>query len=139
MKSQAGISCIWFISLAVWFSSAGIVCGVGNLQLVSARDSTMAAPAGGSGNSDLPIISADGRYVVFASTAGNLVSDPNAGPVSGLGPRSLQVFVRDRFAGTTSLVSVNLAGVPGNGDSFPAAISTNGQFVLFESAAGDLV
>ncbi len=30
-------------------------------------------------------------------------------------------------------------GSPGNGDSFSTAVSTNGQFVLFESAASDLV
>jgi len=139
MNSHEGTKWIWSLFLAAWFSSAGAAWGVGHLQLVSARDSTIAAPAGGTGNSDLPIISADGRYVVFASVADNLVSNPYAGPVSALRPRSLQVFVRDRVTGTTSLISANLAGAPGSGDSFPAAISTNGQFVLFESAASDLV
>ncbi len=43
------------------------------------------------------------------------------------------------FALTTTLLSANLAGLPGTGDSFPDAISTNGQFILFESNAGDLV
>ncbi len=108
------------------------------LQLVSARASALGTPAGGNGTSDLPIVSADGRYVLFASTAGNLVTNANPSPVSALTPRSMQVFIRDRMAGTTTLVSVNAAGYGGNGDSFPDGISTNGQFVLFESAASDL-
>ncbi len=111
----------------------------GDLQLVSARITGTASPAGGNGNSDLPILSADGRYVVFASSAINLVTNPYAGPVSGIAPRSTQVFVRDRVAGTTVLVSVNVNGLPGNGESFPDGISANGRYVLFESAAGDLV
>jgi hypothetical protein len=111
----------------------------GDLQLVSAPSPGTASPAGGNGNSDLPIVSADGRYVVFTSSAINLVTNPYAGPVSGLAPRSTQVFVRDRVAGTTTLVSMNLNGLPGNGESFPDGISANGQYVLFESAASDLV
>ncbi len=111
----------------------------GGLQLVSAPVPGSASPAGGNGNSDLPILGADGRYVLFASSAINLVTNPYARPVSGLAPRSSQVFVRDRVAGTTTLVSMNLSGLPGNGESFPDGISANGQYVLFESASSDLV
>jgi hypothetical protein len=128
-----------FLLHTVCFLIAAASSHAGNLQLVSARSPTIISPAGGNGNSDLPIISADGRYVLFASAALNLVTNPYAGPVSGLAPRSTQVFVRDRLAGTTTLVSADVSGLPGNGESFPDAISTNGQFVLFESAASDLV
>ncbi len=53
------------------------------------------------------------------------------------------VFVRDRAAGTTELVSVALGGGPGDGpsgygSSTTAAMSTNGRFVLFVSIADDL-
>lgn len=128
-----------FLLCVSGFLLAAISAQGGNLQLVSARAPGIVSPAGGNGNSDLPILSADGRYVLFASAALNLVTNPYAGLVSGLAPRNMQVFVRDRVAGTTTLVSQNVNGLPGNGESFPDAISTNGQFVLFESTASDLV
>ncbi len=110
------------------------------LQLVSPRDSSLPAVAGGGGLSGLPIVSPDGRYVLFASTANNLMVMSNGAPMPVTIMPSLNVFVRDRASNITTLVSVNLTGTGGgNGDSFPAGISTNGQYVLFESAASDLV
>jgi hypothetical protein len=74
---------------------------------------------------------------LFASTANNLTLTNNNHFVL---PRRFNVFLRDRLASNTTLVSVNLAGTGGgNGDSFPTGISTNGQIVLFESSASDLV
>jgi Tol biopolymer transport system component len=107
------------------------------LQLVSQFHPSFAPPAGGNGDSGLPIVSADGRYVLFAGTANNLTLTNNNNSVL---PQRRNVFLRDRASGTTTLVSANLAGTGGgNGDSLPMGISTNGQFALFESAAGDLV
>src|SRR6266850_1037495 len=108
-------------------------------QLVSQRGASP-APAGGSGDSWGAIISPDERCVLFASTANNLVLTTNgtALPIPGV-PR-LNVFLRDRTNGTTTLVSANLAGTGGgNGDSIPTALSTNGQFACFESSASDLI
>ena len=108
-------------------------------QSVSVRDPGQAAPAGGSGDSWTPILTPDGRYLLFASLANNLVLNAasNALPVS-LAPH-LNVFLRDRTSGQTTLVSVNLAGTGGgNGDSLPTAISDDGRFALFESSASDL-
>jgi Tol biopolymer transport system component len=108
-------------------------------QLVSQRG-TVPAPSGGSGDSWGAIISPDGRFVLFASTANNLVLITNgtALPIPSV-PR-LNVFIRDRTNGTTTLVSVNQAGTGGrNGDSIPTALSTNGQFACFESSASDLI
>ena len=108
-----------------------------SIQPVSQPGSSFAPAAGGDGSSGLPIVSADGRYVLFASTANNLVLTNNNNSVL---PQRMNVFLRDRVSNTTTLVSVNLAGTGGgNGDSFPTAISTNDQFVLFESGASDLV
>ena len=60
------------------------------------------------GKSDQPSISADGRYVAFASEASNLASgDTN---------KVSDVFVRDRQTNITSRVSVGKSGVQGNGD-----------------------
>lgn len=107
------------------------------VQLVSASGPSFPAKLGGSGDSGLSIISKDGRYVLFASTANNLTLTNNNNSVL---PCRFNVFLRDGIRQTTTLVSVSQNGTGGgNGDSFPAGISTNGQFALFESSASDLV
>lgn len=108
-------------------------------QLVSAVGPVQGLAAGGGGDSLGPIISVDGRYVLFASVANNLVPLP-ASPPPSVGPAPLNVFLRDRTNGTTTLLSINLDGTGGgNGDSLPIGISTNGRFALFESSASNLV
>ncbi len=110
------------------------------IQLASPRDGSLPAVAGGGGSSLMPIVSPDGRYVLFASTANNLALMNNGAPMSVQPLPSMNVYLRDRASSTTTLVSVNLAGTGGgNGDSLPAGISTNGQYALFVSAASDLV
>jgi Tol biopolymer transport system component len=110
------------------------------LQLVSQPDPSLLTSAGAGGDSVDAIISPDGRYVLFASTAGNLILNSNGVAIPSLFPASMNVYLRDRTNGTTRLVSVNLSGTGGgNGNSWPQGISTNGQYVLFESVASDLV
>lgn len=110
------------------------------IQLVSQHGSTLPPVAGGGGSSQLPITSADERYVLFASTANNLTVMSNGIPMPVATMPCLNVYVRDYASNTTTLVSVNIAGTAGgNGDSLPVGISTNGQCVLFESTAGNLV
>jgi Tol biopolymer transport system component len=77
--------------------------------------------------------------VLFASTAQNLVAAASNAPTSSPHPVWFNVFLRDRTNGTTTLVSVNLAGTGGNGYSLPVTLSTNGQYALFVSSASDLV
>jgi Tol biopolymer transport system component len=110
------------------------------LDLASPADSSIQPPAGGGGDSWKPVLSPDGRFVLFASTANNLVlAGTNTSFLSQM-PGNLNVFLRDRTNGTTTLVSINLAGTGGgNDDSIPTGLSTNGQFALFESTASDLV
>jgi len=85
----------------------------------------------GNGPSFHPAISRDGRFVAFASITSTLVPG---------GSNSFEeVLVRDRQAGTTELASVSSLGVQGNGDSFAPAISQDGRFVAFASAATGLV
>jgi Tol biopolymer transport system component len=86
--------------------------------------------AAGNGMSTDPAISADGRYVVFTSTATNLVTGDTNG--------ASDVFVRDLLEGTTLLVSVNANGVSGNRASYSPMISADGRAVLFHSQASDL-
>lgn len=82
------------------------------------------------GPSHNPVISADGRFVAFDSAATNLVlSDSNG--VS-------DVFVRVLPGARTERVSVNSAGLQGNGASAEPSISANGRFVAFASTATNL-
>ena len=85
----------------------------------------------GDQNSSWPVLSADGRFVAFSSTAGNLV----AGDTNG----EQDVFVHDRNAGTTTRVSVATGGTQENAASWFPAISADGHTVAFESRASNLV
>ena len=92
------------------------------------------APGGTQANScdsDRLAISADGRYVAFASDASNLVpGDTNL---------HADVFVRDRRLGTTRRVSVATGGTQAKGDIFFLATSVDGRHVAFGSDASNLV
>jgi K319L-like, PKD domain/Secretion system C-terminal sorting domain/FIMAH domain/WD40-like Beta Propeller Repeat len=101
----------------------------GNMTLVSvSRDGTNVS----NGSSGTPVISANGRFVAFISSASDLVSNDTNG--------ILAVFVRDLQNGTTTIVSVNRDGTnSGNKPSAAPAISADGRFVAFESPASDLV
>src|ERR1041385_3351135 len=78
-----------------------------------------------------PAISADGRYVAFISQASNLVAlDTN---------HTEDIFVRDRDGGTIDRVSVDSAGSQANEGSYRPAISSDGRYVAFNSAASNLV
>src|SRR5208282_954674 len=109
------------------------LANAGPVQLLSARNPSVPLPAGGDDNSVAPSLSPDGRFVVFTSAANNLVPGGN-------NFYSLNVFLRDRTSNTTVLVSGNLSGTGGgNGSSIPGQASTNGQFVVFQSDASNLV
>jgi len=49
------------------------------------------------------------------------------------------IFMRDRWAGTTRPVSVSDTGAPGNSYSYSVAMSGNGQDIAFNSASTNLV
>lgn len=84
----------------------------------------------GNNHSQTASISADGRFVVFASYASNLVPGT-------IGHR--QIYLRDLQTNTTKIVSVNNNDEPGNLDSNLPTISSNGNFVAFSSGATNLV
>ena len=94
-------------------------------QLAPAPDTRLVSgglngqPANGPG--DRPDISKDGRYVVFDSTASNLVA--------GVGFKTRRVYRKDLVTGVTEMVSV------GNGGNFAAAWSSFGH----PNADGNLV
>ncbi len=78
-----------------------------------------------------PALSADGRYVAFASGATNLV----AGDLNGV----VDVFVRDLRDGITTRVSVSSAGAEGRDHSIEPTLSLDGRYVAFRSYAPNLV
>ncbi len=85
----------------------------------------------GNGQSSQPALSATGRYVVFVSLASNLV----AGDTNGVA----DVFLRDRMAGTTEMVSLADDESLGNGTCFEPRVSEDGRYVSFASQATNLV
>lgn len=95
------------------------------------RVSVSSGGAQGTGHSRHPSISADGHAVAFESEASNLVTgDTN---------NVKDIFVRDRNENQTTRVSVRGDGQQSNGESFEAAISGNGHWIVFTSFASNLV
>jgi hypothetical protein len=110
-----------------------------NLELATVPSAAYVPSASAAGDSCLPIISSDGRYILFASTANNLALNTNSTAYRCLRPVSRNVFFCDQNAGSMLLVSADPTDtMGGNDDSMPMAVSTNGQFALFESAATNL-
>ena len=90
----------------------------------------------GNGNSGSAVMTPDGRYVAFVSSASNLVpGDSNGIP---------DIFVRDMQLGTTTLASpgARFAGwwvTTGGNGSFGPIITPDGRYVAFYSTATNLV
>jgi Tol biopolymer transport system component len=128
-----------FVAFASWASDlvAGDTNGTWDVFVhdrqsgTTERVSVASGGAEGNAGSGSPAISADGRFVVFASGASNLVAgDTN---------NTADIFVRDRQSGTTERVSVATGGVEGNSNSEYPSISADGRFVAFGSYASNLV
>jgi hypothetical protein len=105
----------------------------GSTVLVTVAKTGLPSTAGGFA----PTISADGRFVGFASAGNDLVTgDTNA---------TIDVFLRDMVAGTTAMVSATQTGAPGdlssglNSASGSHEISDDGRYVAFTSNATNLV
>lgn len=75
-------------------------------------------------------ISSRGRYVIFAAAGALTPDDDNI---------TFDIYVRDRKAATTELVSVPESGPHRNLPSMFSAISGRGRFVTFESSQPGLV
>ncbi len=67
-----------------------------------------------------PSISSSGRYVVYASV-------------------NSQVYLLDRQAGSTEMISVSSGGTQGNSVSYLPSVSSDGRYVVFRSQASNLV
>ena len=108
-------------SLALVSQSNGIL-GNANSSADSSRDT--------SGPVSLAS-SADGRYIVFASSASNLVSGDTNG--------AQDIFLKDTTTGDVTRISVSEGGTQGNGPSYAASITSDGRYVTFYSHASNLV
>jgi Tol biopolymer transport system component len=93
------------------------------------RVSVSATGVEGNGGSFAPAISADGRFVAFASSASNLVpGDSN---------EETDLFVVDREAGTIARISVGTEGQQANNGSFAPALNADGDLAAFHSFASN--
>ena len=110
-------------------SGSGTFDTTGNISTVLVSQSSGGTAA--NGNSLQSVLSADGRYIAFASDATNLVSsDTNA---------LRDIFLRDRTGGTTTRVSVATGGTQATGgDSRTPSLSSDGRYIAFASSATNL-
>jgi Tol biopolymer transport system component len=93
------------------------------------RVSVTSTGAEANGMSSDPVVSTDGRYVAFTSSATNLApGDTN---------RQSDVYLRDRTIGSTELVTVGQSGLAAGGSV--TDISADGRYVVFTSSAPDHV
>lgn len=117
--------------------------GTGDITPISPGDSSEPPPTTNSGGFAVDI-SADGRYVAFASLDDDIVPDDTNG--------GIDVFVYDRIAGQIERISTPVDGiessqpsgyqaVPNTGGGFERglSISADGRYVVFMSAAPNLV
>jgi Tol biopolymer transport system component len=118
---------------AAFLATGAIALGApGDLTLVSVSS----GGAQGAGPVEGSAVSASGRIVAFTSAAA-LTGAPTGAKV--------QLYVRDRVAGTTVLASSNEAGQAANGDvdsqdvgNVQFAISGDGRYAVFASVATNL-
>lgn len=95
------------------------------------RVSVTSAGVAANRSSYRPSISDDGRFVVFESTATNLVvGDTN---------NTFDVFLHDRVTGDTTRISVGADGAQANWAAVDPEISGDGRFIVFNSPASTLI
>jgi Tol biopolymer transport system component len=100
----------------------------GTTQRVSVRSDGGQATGTSRGQ---PAISGDGRWITYSSAAADLVADDTN--------EESDVFLFDRDTGTTQRVSVRSDGGQANGGSGGPAISADGRWITYTSAARNLV
>jgi Tol biopolymer transport system component len=82
-------------------------------------------------DSDSPAISADGRYVVYASRAINIVP-------GGTSAKASSILLYDRTTGQNTCISINEKLKTADADCLSPDISADGRYIVFASAATNL-
>lgn len=102
----------------------------GNYDIVT-QVSPLLTSTTGNGDSYIGAINSDGTVIAFDSFANNIISDD-------VGTQG-QVYVRLTSTGQVQLVSSNANGVASNQNSRNPSLTSDGQWVAFESNASNLV
>lgn len=146
------------------FSTRSVDEGTGaastTIKLVSANAAGVVADLGtNSGSNTAPVLSADGRFVVFTSWGGNLVATDNNNPnetnnfnsdsfYKDMSSGAVQFVVTDEFGARSARMGSNstiLNPIPGGYPTGVSAVgegysmSANGRVVAFETWANNLV
>ncbi|MBL8155382.1 MAG: PD40 domain-containing protein [Anaerolineae bacterium] len=98
---------------------------------VTLRVSVASDRTEGNDASRLGVISGDGRWVVFESSASTLVPDSASG--------WSQIYLHEMETGQTALISTSIRGGAGNLASLEPDVSDDGRIIVFWSNADDLV
>lgn len=132
---------MWMLGRGCAAGAVVAACVAGAAAAAPRIERVNVGPAGGesAGGAAWPGLSADGRRVVYASPAGDLVA--------GDGNGAWDVFLRELPGGATRRLSVSTGGAQGDGDSGlggdadlrGVAISSDGRYVAFISRARTLV
>ena len=117
---------VFIPSVALIFSIIAVAGLANGFVGQTARVSVTSAGVAANGPISAGVLSADGRYVVFASAASNL----------GAGQH---VYRHDRLTHATVQVDLTPTGASSTGPSFGPTLSADGRYVAFTSAAADLV
>jgi Tol biopolymer transport system component len=120
------------LSVALIFSVISLVAGAAIANAFAGQTTRVSVSSAGdaaSAGATFGALSADGRYVVFQSSATDLVA----------GVSGTHVYRHDRTTGTTALVDVASSGGTSSGPALQPTVSANGRYVAFVSFASDLV
>ena len=131
-RSRIGQRRVWLLSFSVTLCLVALFSPILTYsQTVKLRVSVGTQGEDPNGSSVDPAVSGDGRYVAYASEATNLVE--------GDGNGHQDIFVYDRKSGTTTRVSMEIAGGEANGPSREPVLSKFGRYLAFTSDASNLV
>lgn len=132
MLSAIGLSAI-VVGLFSFRGASATVPGVNQAVDISTSGGVPSAFNGGPpGDSVAMSMSQSGRYIAFTSGATNIST-------SGYNGSKSQVYVRDRLANTTELISKDSSGNAANWTTQQPSISGSGRYVAYVSGASNLV
>ncbi len=98
---------------------------------LASMDSLDVKANGDSGKLSPPTVSGDGLFVAFSSTATNLSTLTQTA--------AADVYIRDTVLRQTRQESRNRSGIPGNGNSLFPSLSSDSDYLAFQSRATNLV